>query len=128
MAQGSDSSQIVANIKEIITQIQSELPNVKIYLHSVLPTDEKLVKNSKIVELNNGLESLCGSSGTHFVNLYPYFYGTDQIKTELYDGGGVHLSTAGYSVWKNGLDVALNGGELIDSELSGQINEQCNSE
>ena len=52
--------------------------------------------------------------------MYPYFYGADQIKTELYDGG-VHLSAAGYSVWKNGLDVALNGGELIDSELSGRL-------
>ena len=120
LAQGSDSSQIVANIKEIITQIQSELPSVKIYLQSVLPTDEKLVKNSKVVELNNDLESLGGSTGVQFVNLYPYFYGADQIKTELYDGG-VHLSAAGYSVWKNGLDVALNGGELIDSELSGRL-------
>ncbi len=120
LAQGSDSSQIVANIKEIITQIQSELPSVKIYLQSVLPTDEKLVKNSKVVELNNDLESLGGSTGVQFVNLYPYFYGADQIKTELYDGG-VHLSAAGYSVWKNGLDVALNGGELIDSEIDGRL-------
>ena len=115
LGQGVSSSQIVGNIEKIIATIQSELPNTVIYLQSILPTDESIIENTKVVEVNSRLESLSESTDIYYVNLYSCFYGTDQIKSELYDESGIHLNRAGYGVWKSALDAVLYGDSTIAS-------------
>ena len=102
---------IVKMIDLVITRIQMESPNTKIYLQSVLPINESFErykrltgKTNQIPEINKELEKITKTHKIVFVNLFPHFIekGTNILRKELTEDG-LHLNEYGYAIWVNEL-------------------------
>ncbi len=85
----------------LIDTLISELPETRIYLHSILPTTARW-KNcppDQIRRINNFLTLLAIEKGVVFVNLYPDFLdNTQHLNLEL-TRDGLHPNQAGYDIW-----------------------------
>jgi lysophospholipase L1-like esterase len=57
--------------------------------------------SSEIVTLNDKLKSLAREDKMIFIDLYPSFCGPDNQLYTNYTVDGVHLTPAGYAVWRN---------------------------
>ncbi|TAJ11929.1 GDSL family lipase [Marinilabiliaceae bacterium JC017] len=102
---------IAKKICEIVLVIKEKSPKTKVFLHSVLPINEKIIwydymksKSDFIVQLNNKLEVIARDENVGYVNLYTHFADSNgQLKPEL-TCDGLHLSAAGYLLWKEIFD------------------------
>jgi len=97
---------VVANYKIILGKIKTESPDTVVYVQSVLPINNDISKygkvdSQKIISLNNELSLLAKKNGEHFIDLYPYFCGSDNKLYAKYTADGVHPNANGYAVWKN---------------------------
>lgn len=106
----NDMARIKSQYARILEILQAECPETFICVQSNLPTSmmggseasNQLILQ-KVSELNQYLKTLCEERKLEFVDMYDSF--TDEngnLKNELtYDG--LHLSDAGYVVWKNSI-------------------------
>jgi lysophospholipase L1-like esterase len=98
---------VVALLTKVIDKIQSESPQTKLYLQSLLPINEsfgryKLMvgKTDLIPEINKMLENIAAQKKIQYINLFPYFVekGTNILRKEL-TNDGIHLTKEGYEIW-----------------------------
>jgi len=92
-----------ANVNEILNKIASEAPNAKVYLQSVLPTDNIINKTnepaySKIKQLNALYIEIAKKHHATFINLFPSFARSNALSKE-YSADGLHLNGKGYRLW-----------------------------
>lgn len=98
---------IVTMLDQVVTRIQTESPQTKLYLQSLLPINESIKvytrlqgKSGVITEINRQLKALAGRKHIPFINLYPLFSekGTTTLRKEL-TGDGLHITEEGYRIW-----------------------------
>lgn len=98
---------VVTLLTKVIDKIQSESPQTKLYLQSLLPINEsfgryKLMvgKTDLIPEINKMLENIAAQKKIQYINLFPYFVekGTNILRKEL-TNDGIHLTKEGYEIW-----------------------------
>ena len=94
---------IVYRIDQVLTRIQKESPDTKVYLQSLLPINESFGrykrltnKTYQIPEINARLEILAKEKKIEFINLFPLFTekGTNVLRKEL-TSDGLHLKEEG---------------------------------
>lgn len=102
---------IVTLIGNLIHRIQTESPETKIYLQSLLPINESFGrykrlsgKTNMIPEINMKLAKLADKQNITFINLFPHFTEKDNItlRKEL-TSDGLHLNENGYDIWEQEL-------------------------
>ena len=103
---GKDVSYATANYEKILDRIISQSPKTKIYVESILPVNNDILKsetvdNQKIMTLNEKIRLLAESRGMIFINLYPHFSGMDGNLPRIYAWDGLHPNAHGYAVWKD---------------------------
>lgn len=106
----SNVDDIVERYKNILYTIKNDSPNTKIYIQSVLPINNKFIKNVKnqdIIQLNNRLQLIARESNCTYVDLHSVFYKDDALNLE-YSNDGIHLTGNGYLVWKDSIDQYIN--------------------
>jgi lysophospholipase L1-like esterase len=98
---------ILANYRRIIDRVQAASPKTQLIMQSVLPTNDEFKpfknhygKDDRIRAVNNGLQALCADTGVIFVNLYPRFLDASGKLDKQYTNDGLHLTGAGYMLWK----------------------------
>jgi len=98
---------ILRNYRKIIDSLQLQTPATKIYVQSVLPTNNKYTqfknhqnKTEHILYINQVLKKLCEERNIHYVNLYDAFLDGEQKLNPLYTNDGLHLTGEGYRRWK----------------------------
>ncbi len=94
------------NYKCILQQIKTESPKTKVYVQSVLPMNDTILKadylkNKKdsIIKLNESIQRIAVENGIEYINLHPVF--ADK-KGDLKEGltmDGIHLRPVGYVEW-----------------------------
>lgn len=90
---------VLNNIKNIIRIINSESPDTKIIIQSILPVSGGYAKyNKTIKELNEKIEIFCYRWHITYVNLYPFFAKDGELNVS-YTYDGLHLNSNGYRVW-----------------------------
>ena len=105
----TEPSEFIDKYRSILTQVKDRLPNVKIYINSILPVQEfALYENSsysQIEEYNEALQSFCEEDGYGFID-------NTQLAaehTDLYEDDGIHLRKDFYEYWLmnmvNGVEV-----------------------
>lgn len=101
----ADSS-IVDNIKAIIQRIQKESPVTKIFVQSILPTNNRFIdfkrhqdKQAHIVAVNNKLKELAAQNRLVYIDLYNKMLDGESKLDIRYTNDGLHLTAAGYMVW-----------------------------
>ena len=103
---GRNENYILTNYEKILNEIKIQSPYTLVYVQSVLPINNDILKsktadNQKIISLNSDLELLAQRKGLIFIDLHPYFYGTDNKIPRKYSWDGLHPNAYGYTVWKD---------------------------
>ena len=107
IARNTPDSIILRNYQKIIAKIKSESPTTKLFVQSLLPTNNQFTqfknhqnKTEHVLFINSSLENICATKDVVFVNLYPYFLNENKQLDALYTNDGLHLNGAGYMLWK----------------------------
>lgn len=120
LIRGVNDEVILDNQRQILRYLRKTHPKTKIFVQSILPHGaeeatwegrEKLlaIPNSRIQKLNQQLQSIATKQSVKYLDLYPLF--TNQkgnIRSE-FTTDGLHLSPAGYVVWRTALQVYQQG-------------------
>jgi lysophospholipase L1-like esterase len=105
LLRGQEISHILTNYDIILNDIKVNHPYSVVYVQSVLPTNNDVSKigqidPQEIINLNAGLKKIANENGSIFIDLYPAFHDSKRKLQMQYSYDGVHLSSAGYNVWK----------------------------
>lgn len=107
LLRGKDVSYVLKNYRIILDKIQAESPKTMIYVQSVLPVNNDVLKSEvidireKINALNVGINLLANEKKIIFIDLYPYFCESDNKLYWKYSWDGLHPNSHGYAVWKD---------------------------
>lgn len=109
MTRDLEDDQAIKNIEQIISDIQTVLPDTELYVESILPVnssdddkiDHKMVNersNENIQEINQQIRDLCKEYKVTYINLYDKMVDEDgDLKLE-FTREGLHMSDEGYQV------------------------------
>lgn len=108
LARGAKPKDVVTNIRKIVTRIGKQSPDTVIYLQSVLPVNPDMGmfkdhtdKGPAVKAVNQRLAKLAESLKITYIDLYPAFAGPDGKLKPEYTNEGLHLTGAGYRLWKS---------------------------
>lgn len=97
---------IVSNYQQIVAQLQKGLPKAKLYVQSVLPLNEALLKydylkgkNAKVKALNEELKKLAAQHGLTYINLHEVMGDEMGELKKDFTKDGIHLTTDAYGAW-----------------------------
>jgi lysophospholipase L1-like esterase len=99
---------IANNILKIVDRIKGVSPKTKIYVHSILPTNDAVKKeypdafnkNNRSVKLNQELKSKAVKSGFTYIDLYSMLQDKEgKLNTKYAYEDGLHLNAEGYKLW-----------------------------
>jgi hypothetical protein len=96
---------------QIINEFITALPQVEIYLQSILPASEYIDRSLELTNsINSGLQEIAyTNSGITYIDLHILYDDENGYMIEEYTKDGIHLTELGYSVWieelkKHGID------------------------
>jgi lysophospholipase L1-like esterase len=97
---------ILNNYRRIVSKIQLESPETRIYVQSLFPTNNEFDhfpraqnKDDEIRAVNIGIEKIAGEYGITFIDLYPHFMDKEGKLSKEYTNDGLHLMGKGYLKW-----------------------------
>jgi|GEM_PF-915956 len=101
---------IIQNYEAILDLIQTSSPTTKVYVQSVLPTNNHPERNNdSIIALNSQIKTLAERKSMKYINLFDSYLDTNgNLKIEhTYDG--LHLKReGGYEIWKTLIEKDVN--------------------
>ena len=107
---GRSVNAILETYEEILKELKLNIPELKLYIMSVIPQNKDLesytpfnVDNhlSKIKELNTKLVELALIYNATYVDLYPLLLDSEGYLDKKYSNDGLHLNHEGFVVWSN---------------------------
>lgn len=108
LARKIPDSVILANYTKIIDSITLQSPATKIYVQSILPTNNNFTdfknhqnKDANIANINKSLEALSQAKKAIYVNLHKHFTDSEGKLNKLFTNDGLHLTGKGYQKWKS---------------------------
>ena len=114
---GRSINAIMETYEEIVSEIYNRLPNVKLYVMSVIPQNKDLESYTpfnidthlpRIIELNQEITKLSTKYDFTYIDLYPSLLDSDGYLDKKYSDDGLHLNHNGFIVWSNILKPHLN--------------------
>jgi lysophospholipase L1-like esterase len=96
----------MANYRQILNRLHTELPTTKIYIQSVLPFNDTLFPsrslrtNKNIKQLNVEIKKLAQTYHLPYIDLTPTFTGANGQLPANYTIDGLHLNKLGYLQWR----------------------------
>ena len=98
---------IVENYKKIIARVKTESPKTKLYVQSILPTNNEFNdfkrhqnKDEHIQFVNKKLQEICVAEKLFYVDLYNSFLNEQGKLDKKYTNDGLHINGYGYMKWK----------------------------
>ena len=95
---------ILADYKQIITEIRAKSRNTEIFIQSVLPVNKTKygirVNNNNIINLNLYLRELAKEFSLQYIDLFSHLSDSQNQLDERYTLDGLHLNGQAYLVWK----------------------------
>lgn len=87
---------------KLLQAIKASLPNTKIYIESVLPSNHDMANyapNEKVQQANKVAEELAGKFNSQFINLYDLYANENNELPKEWTKDGVHLHPQYYKCW-----------------------------
>lgn len=121
LIRGESDEVILDNQRQIMRYLRKAHPTAQVVVQSILPhgaeattwegRDKLLaIPNSRISQLNQQLQRIATKRGVKYLNLYPLFANQQgNLRPEL-STDGLHLSPAGYLVWRTALQIYSQSG------------------
>ena len=104
-----DVDNFIKDYKALINEVKKTLPNANIFVNSILPVQEKVLKKrpvyNKVDDYNESLEKMCKDLEITFVDVSTLLINNE----ELYEGDGMHLKPSFYPAW---LDILKKSASL----------------
>ena len=102
---------VKANVRAltaILAEIRERQPEAKILLHAILERGDGEVRAKCNRRVNDELKKLCDGERTVWVDLNPALCDAEgRQKPEFFAKDRIHLTPAGYRVWREGVDGQL---------------------
>jgi lysophospholipase L1-like esterase len=90
--------------RELLKQIKTRTPSVRVYVQSLLPTRGNSAKqNEPVRRFNARLQKLAAEFGYDYVDLHALFKDDQGELKAAYTADGLHLTEPGYQVWRREL-------------------------
>jgi lysophospholipase L1-like esterase len=112
IARNIPDSIIISNYQKIVQRIKSESPLTKIYIQSILPTNNDFTeyqnhqnKTGHILNINEYLRSLAKKTDEVYIDLYGAMIDKEGKLDKKYTNDGLHLTAAGFLQWKKVLET-----------------------
>lgn len=106
---GQSREHIADNLNTIISRFQKESPATRIYVQSILPS-ENGSRGGKIAGTNELLRSVCRKTGVTFIDLYGMMGDGEGHMRQGWSFDDLHPKAAGYSAWCKALIPYLDEG------------------
>lgn len=97
---------VIRNYRRIIDRIARNSPGSRIYVQSILPTNNEFTefqrhqnKDKHIRKINEALKKDAERGLFTFIDLYPLFLNPEGKLDRLYTNDGLHLNAEGYNLW-----------------------------
>lgn len=92
-----DTDTFVKNYKNVIKQMQKDIPNMKIFVNSIFPVQRQEIEKEPAFEhleaYNEALREMCDKQQIAYVD------NTELVAERYYEEDGVHLKPDFYPVW-----------------------------
>ena len=111
LAAGRSVDEIVENYKLIVRRIRESSPGTRIYIQSVLPTQDDIHttrKNSDIMEINEDLKKIARKQNLTYIDLFSSFATPENDLDMTYSIDGLHLNGKAYLLWKEMIESYVN--------------------
>lgn len=102
-----DREDTFANLEALFDGFDREIPATEIYLQSVLPVNESWwvpIEPADVDAINEKLLAESDARGYSFVDLRPHLSDADGLLDPAYTNDGIHLTGAGYEVWRGQIE------------------------
>lgn len=105
---GVSKSKILSNYSNILKEIKANLPNAEVYCMSLLPLNDMIelyvdintqLQNQIIMDVNSQIKNIVNSFEMNYIDLFPLLSDNNNALKDEYTSDGIHLNSAGYSVW-----------------------------
>ncbi|HQG77767.1 MAG TPA: GH92 family glycosyl hydrolase [Bacteroidales bacterium] len=106
LSNGKSVEYIVGNYRRIIERIRQSSPGTRIYIQSVLPTDDGIHytrRNTEIIRINDHLKDIATENGLTYIDLFNIFQTENHKLNPQYSIDGLHLNGRGYLLWKDAI-------------------------
>ncbi|MFC6997281.1 GDSL-type esterase/lipase family protein [Rufibacter roseus] len=97
---------ILDNFQKMVSRIKAGSPKTKIYLQTLLPTNNTFDKfknhynkDEHIAFVNRGLRELATRENVTLIDLHPHFLDSEKRLIKEYTHDGLHLTLEGYQKW-----------------------------
>ena len=108
LGKGTSIRKIIANYDQIIFTIKQYSPQTIIYVQSIFPVNEKMLRskrtNHDIILLNRKLEKLAREKQVTYIDVYSSFITKHHQLHPNFSYDGLHLNGLGYLQWKKVLE------------------------
>lgn len=104
----SNSQEFIKNYESLIKDVKSKLPNSKIYVTSIIPTNKRAInkqpKFKNVYSFNDGIKGMCKDLNVEFIDV------GDSINSDknLYEPDGIHFKLEFYKGYLNILQEKAN--------------------
>ena len=108
MGSGYSNNTTLVNYERIVLRLMKNVPGVKIFVQSILPT--RNLENrplERIQLLNVELHKLAMKYGAKFLDIYPLFINQQGELAEEFSEDGLHLTPAAYQKWAEYLSQVI---------------------
>jgi lysophospholipase L1-like esterase len=100
LQKGVNIFDISDHIEKIIDIIKNRSKTTNIYIQSVLPCNENIVKANQILSLNDLLKNIAHDKNVTYIDLYIHYLDKNGSQNRnLFIEDCIHLSPEGYSLW-----------------------------
>jgi lysophospholipase L1-like esterase len=93
----------VESYKQILVKFKNEIPEVQVFIQSVLPVNKNIYlyweDNQKIVNLNSKLKNLAAEFNYQYIDIHSYTIDTEKQLDAKYTSDGLHLNGKAYLLW-----------------------------
>lgn len=101
LAEGESPQGVLAQLKQLLHQVDLAFGQVPFGFISVKPSPARWHLLDSIDEVNRGARTLVETRRLGvFVDVVPHMISSGQPRAELCEADGLHLSRAGYAVWR----------------------------
>ena len=109
LGSGRQPPQMEAGYREILQQIKTRAPEVRVHVQSVLPTRDNYAKhNANVVDFNVRLQKLAEEFGYDYLDLHKLLADDKgELKAEL-TNDGLHINDEAYKLWRAEVERVMN--------------------